>query len=199
MAISLSGRVAVVTGATGGVAGTLAAAGATVVVCEGAAKAAGPAKSAGPGMVAGPAKAGPTKAADLALTLDLADPMALNVLATAVQERYGRIDLLVTAATAVTEAPFASVTARAEHALVGENFTRVTALIRRLLPLMGGGSSVVVLVPEEARHALDAAMKAAVESLCAALAVELAPRGVSVDAVTEPAAYQLWCSGMPSV
>ncbi|MEU7892068.1 SDR family oxidoreductase [Nonomuraea sp. NPDC049152] len=179
MATSLSGRVAVITGAAGGVAETLAGMGATLVVC-------------------GPAP-GERAAADLALTLDLADPMALNVLATAVEERYGRIDLLVAAATGATKAPFESVMARAERAVVEENFTRVTALIRRLLPLMGGGSSIVVLVPEEARHALDAAMKAAVESLCEALAVELAPRGVDVGAVTEAAAYQLWCSGMPSV
>ncbi|WP_431902134.1 SDR family NAD(P)-dependent oxidoreductase [Nonomuraea sp. bgisy101] len=179
MATSLSGRVAVITGAAGRVAETLAELGATLVV-------------------AGPAP-GVRQAADLALTLDLADPMALNVLATAVEERHGRIDLLVAAATGTTMAPFESVTAGAERALVEENFTGVTTVIRRLLPLMGGGSSIAVLVPEEARHALDAAMKAAVESLCEALAVELAPRGVGVGAFTEAAAYQLWCSGMPSV
>ncbi|MGV9310283.1 SDR family oxidoreductase [Nonomuraea sp. NPDC003727] len=179
MATSLSGRVAVIIGAAKDVAETVAAAGATVVV--------------------GVRSPGDRPAADLVLTLDPGDPMALNVLATAVEERYGRIDLLVAAATGATQAPFESVSARAERDLVEANFTGVTGVIRRLLPLMGRGSSIVVLVPEQARHALDAAMRAAVESLCAALAVELAPRGVAVSAVTEPAAYQLWCSGMPSV
>ncbi|GAA2404558.1 SDR family NAD(P)-dependent oxidoreductase [Nonomuraea africana] len=194
MATPLTGRVAVITGGPADVAATFRSLGAVCATCDRRKGASG-----SEGNDRG------KNGRELAMTLDLRDPMAVDVFATAVHERYGRVDILVTNAAATTGAPFERVSARAEHALIEENFTQVTGLIRRMLPLMGRGSAIVNLVQDAPRHALDAALKAAVESLSSALAVELAPRGISVHATTvenatkAETAYQLWCSGMPSV
>ncbi|MEU4695584.1 SDR family NAD(P)-dependent oxidoreductase [Nonomuraea dietziae] len=186
MATPLTGRVAVITGGSRGVAETLRAQGAVCAICD-------------RGNAAPHARDRERPHDDLVMTLDLRDPMAVDVFATAVEERYGRVDILVTSATATTAAPFERVSARAERALIEDNFLQVTGLIRRMLPLMGDGSAIVNLVQDEPCHALDAAVKAAVESLSGSLAVELAPRGISVMAVTVEQAYQLWWSGIPSV
>ncbi|MEV4167076.1 SDR family NAD(P)-dependent oxidoreductase [Nonomuraea dietziae] len=186
MATPLTGRVAVITGGSRGVAETLRAQGAVCAICD-------------RGNAAPHARDRERPHGDLVMTLDLRDPMAVDVFATAVEERHGRVDILVTSATATTAAPFESVSARAERALIEDNFLQVTGLIRRMLPLMGDGSAIVNLVQDEPCHALDAAVKAAVESLSGSLAVELTPRGISVMAVTVKQAYQLWWSGIPSV
>ncbi|GAA2798755.1 SDR family oxidoreductase [Nonomuraea dietziae] len=126
--------------------------------------------------------------------------MAVDVFATAVEERYGRCRHPGHQRDGHHRSPLRErAAARAERALIEDNFLQVTGLIRRMLPLMGDGSAIVNLVQDEPCHALDAAVKAAVESLSGSLAVELAPRGISVMAVTVEQAYQLWWSGIPSV
>lgn len=207
--ILLTGRVAVVTAASGGVgravAELFASFGAQLALCD-------RNKPDGP----------------LAMTMDVADPVAVEVFAEAVAQRYGRVDVLVNIG---------------DRALIDEHLTGLTGLTRRLLPLMDRGSSIVNVTSGEAgRTAVTAAMKAAVESLTRSLAVELAPRGIRVNAVApgDPVrptplghpggpsdvaaavvflagrmarsvtgvtlhvdgglhAHQLWCSGLPSL
>ncbi|GAA3470131.1 hypothetical protein GCM10018965_046840 [Nonomuraea roseola] len=183
-----------ITGGSRGVAETFRAQGAVCAICD-----RGNAASHDRGNAAPHDRDRGRPQGDLVMTLDLRDPMAVDVFATAVEERYGRVDILVTSATATTAAPFESVSAPAERALIEDNFIQVTGLIRRMLPLMGDGSAIVNLVQDEPCHALDAAVKAAVESLSGSLAAELAPRGISVMAATVEQAYQLWWSGIPSV
>ncbi|MEW9553082.1 SDR family NAD(P)-dependent oxidoreductase [Nonomuraea sp. NPDC050783] len=173
-AILLTGRVAVVTGGARGIglaiAETLAAFGAHVAVCDRDKPPLGE-----PGM-----------------TLDVRDPVAAEVFAQAVRERWGRVDVLVNNAGGTFHAPFAEVSPRGERTLIEENFTQVTGMIRRLLPLMPPGSSIINVTSSEAHQAAPgfavyAAMKAAVESLTRSLALELAPRGVRVNAIAPDA------------
>ncbi|NRQ38701.1 SDR family oxidoreductase [Nonomuraea sp. NN258] len=172
-AILLTGRVAVVTGAARGIgraiAETFAAFGAHVAVCD---------------------RDKPD--GDLAMTLDVRDPVAVEVFAQAVRERWGRVDVLVNNAGGTFHAAFADTSPRGEQILIEENFTQVTGMIRRLLPLMGGGSSIINVTSSEAHQAAPgfavyAAMKAALESLTKSLALELAPRGIRVNAIAPDA------------
>ncbi|MCK2217804.1 SDR family oxidoreductase [Actinomadura sp. ATCC 31491] len=173
-AILLTGRVAVVTGGARGiglaVAETFAAFGAHVAVCD----------------------RDKPPLGEPAMTLDVRDPVASQVFAEAVRERWGRVDVLVNNAGGTFHAPFADTSPRGEHTLVQENFTQVTGMIRRLLPLMPAGSSIINVTSSEAHQAAPgfavyAAMKAAVESLTRSLALELAPRGVRVNAIAPDA------------
>jgi 3-oxoacyl-[acyl-carrier protein] reductase len=171
--ILLTGRVAVVTGGARGIglaiAEAFAAFGAHVAVCD-----------------------RDKPRADLAMVLDVRDHMAVEVFAQAVRERWGRVDVLVNNAGGTFHAGFEDTSPRGEQILVEENFTQVTGMIRRMLPMMQPGSSIINVTSSEAHQAAPgfavyAAMKAAVESLTKTLALELAPRGIRVNAIAPDA------------
>ncbi|NUR91867.1 MAG: SDR family oxidoreductase, partial [Nonomuraea sp.] len=137
-------------------------------------------------------KPGTLDFAALAMTLDVRDPVAVDVFARAVEERWGRVDVLVNNAGGTFHAAFADTTARGERTLIEENFTQVTGMTRRLLPLMGSGASIINVTSSEAHQAapgfaIYAAMKAAVENLTRSLALEFAPRGIRVNAIAPDA------------
>ncbi|MFI6504257.1 SDR family NAD(P)-dependent oxidoreductase [Nonomuraea typhae] len=126
----------------------------------------------------------------LTMTLDVRDPVAADVFAQAVHERFGRVDILVNNAGGTFHAGFADTSAKGERALIDENFIQLTAMIRRLLPMMHAGSSIINITSSEAYQAapgfaIYAAMKAAVVSLTKSLAVELAP--IRVNAIAPDA------------
>lgn len=112
-------------------------------------------------------------------------------------DRFGRIDVLVNNAGGGFWAPFMEVTKKGESALIAENFTQVTSCVRAAVPHMGGGDgsgrggaggAIVNVTSVEAHRAgpgfgVYSAMKAALESLTKTLALELAERGVRVNAV----------------
>ncbi|MEU8357326.1 SDR family oxidoreductase [Nonomuraea sp. NPDC048882] len=180
--ILLTGRVAVVTGAARGIglatARAFAALGAHVAVCD-----------------------RDKPEAELAMTLDVRDHVAVEVFAQAVRERWGRVDVLVNNAGGTFHAGFAETSARGEQILIEENFTQVTGMIRRLLPLMPPGASIINVTSSEAHQAAPgfavyAAMKAGLESLTKSLALELAPRGIRVNAIAPDAIQTAGESGV---
>ena len=85
-------------------------------------------------------------------------------------------------------APLLDVSTKGEAALIAENFTQVTHLVREAVPHMPDGGSIVNVTSIEAHRAAPgfavyAAMKAAQANLTQSLALELAPRGIRVNAM----------------
>jgi 3-oxoacyl-[acyl-carrier protein] reductase len=103
-----------------------------------------------------------------------------------------RVDILVNNAGGGFHAWFADISAKGQHALVDENFTSVTNMVRACLPRMPDGATIINVTSVEAFRAAPgfsvyAAMKAAVEQLTRTLALELSPRRIRVNCVAPDA------------
>jgi NAD(P)-dependent dehydrogenase (short-subunit alcohol dehydrogenase family) len=124
---------------------------------------------------------------------DLADPSTATALVDAAIARFGRLDVLVSNAGFADRTPIASLTDQAMAASVesiqGAFFRLARAAIPHLLASPAGRviavSSFVAHVfrPGTAVFPASAAAKAGLEALVKALAMELAPSGVTVNAV----------------
>ncbi|HEY1989525.1 MAG TPA: SDR family oxidoreductase [Acidimicrobiales bacterium] len=128
----------------------------------------------------------------MARLLDVRDPSRVNDFVDEIVSRFGKIDVLVNNAGGSFAAEFVDVTEKGEAMLIAENFTQVSHLVRRVVPSMAPGSSIVNITSIEAHQgapgfSVYAAMKAAVDSLTRTLALELAPRGIRVNAVAPDA------------
>jgi len=119
---------------------------------------------------------------------DLAEADEVAALLDAVDERFGRLDTLVASAAATRFSPVLDL--RPHH--VHRTFSTVVAsfvhLAQGTAALMGEHGRIVAVGGLDARfaqagHGLLGAAKAALEALCRSLAVELAPRGATVNVV----------------
>jgi NAD(P)-dependent dehydrogenase (short-subunit alcohol dehydrogenase family) len=182
----LEGRVAVVTGAAQGIGRAIAQgfarAGADLALCDRDAEALAE--------VARGVEAVGRRA--LTAALDVREEAALAGFFEAVARAFPRIDVLVNNAGGGFRAPFAEVSAKGQDALIRENFTQVASCVRRALPCMREGGSIINITSIEAHraapgYAIYAAMKAAVASLSRSLALELGARGIRVNCIAPDA------------
>lgn len=137
-------------------------------------------------------------ASALAVHADLTEPGAPEALFAAAIARFGRLDVIVNNAGLFAPSPPDAVVAAgaaAAQAMLGVNLLAPQALLAAALPHLREGASVVsissvnaVLPPRGG--ALFGASKAALELWTRAMAKELGPRGVRVNAVA-PGAIDL--------
>jgi 3-oxoacyl-[acyl-carrier protein] reductase len=181
---NLSNKIALVTGASRGIgratARTLAAAGARVIVHYG--NAAGEAES----LVAEIRGAGGK--AD-AVGADLAASDGAHKLATEVRKLIGdRLDILVANAGVATAASIEDQTVEEFDRMFAVNVRAPFFLVQQLLPVLGEGSSVVLLSSLAARASVGvlpaySATKGAIDTLVKHFGALLGPRGIRVNAV----------------
>ncbi|HEY8215616.1 MAG TPA: SDR family NAD(P)-dependent oxidoreductase [Acidimicrobiia bacterium] len=185
-AVSLQGKVAIVTGAAKGIgaatAGALARFGADLAICDrddaGLEATAAAIEAVGRRCVTG--------------VLDVRDAAAVDAWISAVTTELPVVHILVNNAGGGFYAGFLDVSAKGQASLVDENFTSVTNFVRACVPLMAEGGSIVNVTSIEASRAAPgfgvyAAMKAAVENLTKTLALELATRSIRVNVVAPDA------------
>jgi 3-oxoacyl-[acyl-carrier protein] reductase len=120
--------------------------------------------------------------------LDVRDHGAMSAFIADAVGEFGRIDVVVNNAGGTFASALLNVSPNGEAALIAENFTQVTHVIRQSVPHMPSGGSIVNVTTIEAHRAapgfaIYAAMKAGQANLTQSLALELAPRGIRVNAL----------------
>jgi NAD(P)-dependent dehydrogenase (short-subunit alcohol dehydrogenase family) len=124
--------------------------------------------------------------------LDVRDHDAVTAFVAEVVATFGLIDVVVNNAGGTFASSLLHVSAKGEAALVAENFTQVTHLLRQCVPHMPSGASFINVTTIEAHraapgYAVYAAMKAGQANLTKTMALELAPLGVRVNALAPDA------------
>ncbi len=182
-AIRLDGRVGVVTGAGSGIGAAtaiaLASFGCSVAICDRDLE----------GLAATARELEALGAQHHAEVLDVRDREASTSWVTGAAAVLGPLDIVVNNAGGGFVAETASLSRGGEAALIAENFTSATGVLRAALDLMSDdGGSIVNITSIEAHRAAPgfgtyAAMKAALASLTQTLALELAERRIRVNCV----------------
>lgn len=177
----LTDRVALVTGAAAGlgasIAGAFARFGARLAVCDRDGDALGETCA-----------ALPPAAVCLSRVLDVRDGDAVRQFVDEAAAATGGLQVVVNNAGGGFHARFESLSDNAQRALVDENFTSATQVIRAALPHLEDGGSIVNVTSIEAHraapgYAIYAAMKAALANLTMSLALELADRRIRVNCI----------------
>jgi NAD(P)-dependent dehydrogenase (short-subunit alcohol dehydrogenase family) len=137
-------------------------------------------------------------AGTLALQADVAKPADLDRLYEAVAQKLGRIDVLFVNAGIAKFAPFTAMPANDYDEQFGINIRGAYFTIQKALPLLNDGGSIVLNTSAagnkgQAGASAYAASKAALRSLARNLTVELAPRGIRVNAIAPgPIVTPIW-------
>jgi enoyl-[acyl-carrier protein] reductase III len=183
MAAPLEGRIALVTGGARGIgaaiARKLAGAGADLAIIYYSSHAAAEA-------LVGELRAAGRRA--LALQTDVADPDGVAAACVRVRDELGAVDIAVSNAASGVLRPAAELTRKHWRWCLEANALALHSLAEALAPAMPRGGRVVALTSFGAERALPdyafvGASKAALEALVRYLAVELGPRGITVNAV----------------
>jgi len=125
----------------------------------------------------------------LAVPADVTDSAAVDALADAALDRFGRLDIAVANAGVLRRAPLAELSDERWEDMLSVDLTGVLRLLRSCAARMTGAGALVAVssiaggVYGWADHAHYAAAKAGVLGLVRSLAVELAPRGIRANSV----------------
>ncbi len=122
------------------------------------------------------------------LVADVSERAAVDGAIGEVASRARRIDVLVNNAAVVLARPFEDLTPGIWDTVIGVNLTGVFNCVQASLPLMGDGGRIVNLSSHSGSlgsrdRAAYAASKGGVDAITRVLAVELADRGITVNAV----------------
>jgi 3-oxoacyl-[acyl-carrier protein] reductase len=117
---------------------------------------------------------------------DVSDADDVDRLAQECRDRYGRLDVVVNNAGAISHVPFADLAPQEWQRVIDTNVTGVFAVTQRVLPLLPAGASIVLIgskvaavgVPLRAHYT---ASKAALVGLTRSLCKELGPRGIRIN------------------
>jgi 3-oxoacyl-[acyl-carrier protein] reductase len=125
----------------------------------------------------------------LVVEVDVRKSAQVDALARSAQDAFGRIDYVVANAGVLRRAPLAELSDEAWDDMLSVDLTGVLRTFRSCAPFIGEGGAMVAVssiaggIYGWEDHAHYAAAKAGVLGLCRSLAVELAPRGIRVNAV----------------
>ncbi|MFC5744544.1 SDR family NAD(P)-dependent oxidoreductase [Actinomadura rugatobispora] len=125
----------------------------------------------------------------VAVPADVRDSAAVDGLVRTAVDTFGRLDMAVAAAGVLRRAPLAELTDDRWDEMLGVDLTGVLRVFRSAAAVMGEGGAMVAVssiaggVYGWDDHAHYAAAKAGVLGLVRSLGVELAPRGIRVNAV----------------
>ncbi|QIS03272.1 SDR family oxidoreductase [Nocardia brasiliensis] len=119
---------------------------------------------------------------------DVTDPDQVVALAQTCRERYGRLDVVVNNAGAISHVPFAELPLAEWHRVIDTGLTAAFHVTQQVLPLLDRGASVInigsrvatVGIPLRAHYT---AAKAGLIGLTRSLAKELGPQGIRVNVV----------------
>jgi 3-oxoacyl-[acyl-carrier protein] reductase len=122
---------------------------------------------------------------------DVREPEQLEAFFQAVDERWGRLDILVNVPGGTFQAPFVRTNRKGWDALIRTNLMHVIHACSLAVPRMtagGRGGSIINLTTIEAHraapnYAVYSAAKAAVEQFARSLAIEVAPANIRVNNV----------------
>ncbi|MFC4565292.1 SDR family NAD(P)-dependent oxidoreductase [Nocardiopsis mangrovi] len=181
----LPGRVAVITGGASGIGLALAVAYARAGVASVIGYHAGDPHD--PGAAVARVEAAGGRA--VAVAVDVRDPAGTDALVAAAVGEFGRLDIAVANAGVLRRAPLSELTDERWDDMLSVDLTGVLRVFRSAAAEIGTGGALVAVssiaggVYGWADHAHYAAAKAGVLGLVRSLGVELAPRGVRVNAV----------------
>lgn len=121
--------------------------------------------------------------------VNVAEEARLPEMFGAIRETFGRLDILVSNAASGVIKPAMELTTRHWHWTMDINARALLQLVQQALPLMSDDGRVIAVsslgaVRAIPNYAAVGASKAALESLVRHLAVELAPRGIRVNAIS---------------
>jgi 3-oxoacyl-[acyl-carrier protein] reductase len=197
VAVELEQRVAIVTGAAGGIGAAIAhalcSAGAQVALID--------RDGDGARRIAAEIDA-PGERTAFALTADVSDGGELDAAFAAVDERCGRLDILVNCAGIFELAEFTEISVEHWRRILDVNLTGPMLASQRAVRAMAGRGGAIVnissiaAVQGAAGSAAYCASKGGLEALTRAMAVELAPLGVRVNAVAPHAIDTPMTSGL---
>ena len=124
-----------------------------------------------------------------AIRADVSSDTARAELLSAVFARFADLSTLVFAAATGVHKPFGALTGRHFDFTYALNVKAFLGLVQGVAPRMPPGGSIIALSSEGAEHAMHhyglvGSSKAALESLCRHLAVELGPQGLRVNVLS---------------